>query len=312
MIRQIIMRRLVQLVAVCWGVGTLTYLLVKALPGDMAYRIAASRYGADGVDATAAELVRQELDLDAGGFSAYVDWLLALVKGDFGNSLVSGLPVIDSLASMLGHSVLLAVVGLVVSAAIAFPVGLMCAAWGGLWDKCSLVISTLVRATPIFVLGVISLIIFALELPWFPVAGAESAQYLVLPALTLGVSLAAVSNRIVCSSARTVFASPYYQFARTKGLSAWRTFFRHGVRNLAVPVVAFMGIQLVTVVEGMVMIESLFSWPGIGHGLAHAVFARDIPIIQGAALLMGALFVVLNLVVDVLCYLLDPRGEVVA
>ena len=93
-----------------------------------------------------------------------------------------------------------------------------------------------------------------------------------------------------------------------KGLSLWQTFRRHGARNIALPVVAFFGIQLVSMIEGIVMIESLFSWPGIGHGLAHAIFARDIPVIQGSALMMGILFVLLNTLVDIICLWIDPRG----
>ena len=130
-----------------------------------------------------------------------------------------------------------------------------------------------------------------------------------MPAFTLALSLAAVSNRIVSVEAKRVFSSAFFEFAQTKGLSAMQAFTQHGLRNIAVPVIAFFGVQLITVVEGVVMIESLFSWPGIGHGLAHAIFSRDIPVIQGAALMMGALFVLLNTVVDLTCYYLDPRGE---
>jgi peptide/nickel transport system permease protein len=118
-----------------------------------------------------------------------------------------------------------------------------------------------------------------------------------------------VSNRVVRNSTYEVLHSAYFEFARVKGLTARQTFVRHGIRNMAVPVVAFMGIQLVGLIEGIVMVESLFSWPGIGHGLAHAIFSRDIPMIQGAALTLGLLFVLLNTAVDLLCHWLDPRGN---
>jgi len=306
--RALLIKRCLQLLAVSWGVGTLTFLLMWALPGDMAYRIAAGRYGQDAVDSQAAELVRSELGLDQSAWSAYWQWLLDLLQWNLGESLVSGMPVAGELWHMLGHSVLLAFVGIVLAAIIAIPLGLAAAYWRGWLDRFTLALSITIRALPIFVIGLLAIVIFALELNWLPVAGFGTPAHLVLPALTLAISLAAVSNRVVTVEAKRVFSAPFYEFAQTKGLSTWQAFVHHGLRNIAVPLIAFFGVQLITVIEGVVMIESLFSWPGIGHGLAHAIFARDIPVIQGAALMMGALFVVLNTVVDLACYYLDPRG----
>ncbi len=305
---QLLFKRLLQLLGVAWGVSTLTFLLMRSLPGDMAYRIAAGRYGMDAVDTTSADLVRAELGLDQGPFRAYLQWFSDLLTGNLGNSLVSGMPVVDELWHMLSHSFYLAMAGVVLSMLIAVPLGVATAWWGGWFDRLMLTLSTLMRALPVFVTGLLVIILFALELQWFPVAGFGSVSHLVLPAIALGLSLAAVSNRVVHNEARKVMQSPFFEFARTKGLSNWQVLYRHGVRNLAVPVVAFMGIQLIMLVEGVVMIESLFSWPGVGHGLAHAIFARDIPVIQGAALMMGILFVLLNTAVDIACYCLDPRG----
>lgn len=292
-----------------WGVGTLTFVLMRSLPGDMAYRIAASRYGQDNVDSAAAELVRQELNLDQGWFSSYVSWLVDLLQLNLGNSLVSGLPVSEAVVHQLGHSLLLAGFGIALSVLLALPLGVWSANKGGLVNSLAVWFSTFTRAMPVFVLGLLMILIFAISWKWLPVAGFGTWQHLVLPSLTLAISLAAVSNRVVHSSVRNVLRSPFYTFSRVKGLSESQTFFRHGIRNMAVPIVAFVGIQLVSVIEGIVMIESLFSWPGVGHGLAHAIFARDIPVIQGCALTMGILFVLLNSIIDVLCYWIDPRGQ---
>lgn len=307
-VRFLLMKRLLQLVAVSWGVGTLTFILMRALPGDMAYRIAASRYGMDAVDTQAADMVREELGLDQNGWNAYWQWLGDLIQWNLGKSLVSGQPVTESLWHMLGHSLLLAFSGMALAALIAIPLGLASARYGGWLNRITLMLSTGMRALPVFVIGLLAVLVFALELNWLPVAGFGTPAHLVLPALTLGLSLAAISNRVIHTEAMRVFNASFYEFAQTKGLSSWRSFLRHGVRNMAVPVVAFFGVQLITVVEGVVMIESLFSWPGIGHGLAHAIFARDIPLIQGAAMMMGTLFVVLNTLVDLTCHWLDPRG----
>lgn len=306
--RQLLLKRLLQLLAVSWGVGTLTFILMRALPGDMAYRIAASRYGMDAVDTRAAELVRAELGLDQSVWAAYGPWLSELLQWNLGRSLVSGQPVAEALWHMLGHSLLLALAGMLLAACLAIPLGLASALRGGWLDRLALLISTALRAVPVYVIGLLAVLVFALELNWLPVAGFGTPAHLVLPALTLALSLAALSNRVVHTEARRVLHAPFYEFARTKGLSGWQAFRHHGARNIAAPVVAFFGVQLILVIEGVVMIESLFSWPGIGHGLAHAIFARDIPLIQGTALVLGALFVALNTLVDIACQLLDPRG----
>ncbi|MGB2078414.1 MAG: ABC transporter permease [Vibrio sp.] len=301
-------KRLLQLIFVAWGVGTVTFVMMRSLPGDMAYRIAASRYGQDNVTAAAAELVRQELQLDQAWWVSYDQWFVDLLQFNLGTSLVSGLPVVDMVKHQLGHSIMLAFCGIFIACLIAIPLGVFVAKSGKRFEKIALWCSTAIRAVPVFMIGLVLILLFAIELPLFPVAGFGSWQYLVLPSVTLGLSLAAVSNRVVTQSSRKVLGSPFYQFAQVKGLSEKSTFYRHGVRNIAVPVVAFVGIQLVSVIEGIVMIESLFSWPGIGHGLAHAIFARDIPVIQGSALMMGVLFVLLNTLIDLLCYWIDPRG----
>lgn len=307
--KKIFFPRLFQLFSVIWGVGTLTFILMRALPGDMAYRIAASRYGQDNVSSAAADLVRQELHLDQGLFVAYFSWLKELVQGNLGRSLVSDEPVWQILQHMLGHSLLLALVALLLSFFIAVPLGLLGATFGKKVDQSIVVFSTAVRAMPVFVVGLVFILLFSIHWNWLPVAGFGTPAHIVLPALSLALTLAAISNRVVRNAAINTFQASFYRFAQVKGLSSKRTFMRHGIRHIALPVVAFLGIQLVGMIEGIVMIESLFSWPGIGHGLAHAIFARDIPVIQGAALLMGILFVVLNTLVDLICYRLDPRAR---
>lgn len=305
-----LMRRLIQAFMVAWGVGTLTFILMRSLPGDMAYRIAAGRYGQDNVSASAAELVRAELGLEKPALQAYLHWLMDLLQLNLGNSLITGAPVITEIQHQLSHSLLLAVTAIAVAALLALPLGILTGfRAGGRLDKLVMVISSAFRAQPVFVVGLILILLFSVNWQWFPVAGFGSLYHLVLPSLALALCLAAVSNRVVRNSTQRVVNSPFYLFSRVKGLPAMDTFMRHGLRNLSVPVIAYMGIQLVGLIEGIVMIESLFSWPGVGHGLAHAIFSRDIPMIQGTALMMGLIFVILNALVDVACYLADPRGR---
>lgn len=304
----LIIKRLVQLVLVVWSVGTLTFMLMRSLPGDMAYRIAASRYGYDQTNAAAAEAVRAELGLDGSWWQAYADWFVDLLQLNLGNSLVSGAPVWAEITHQFGHTLSLALVALIISVLVAPPIGLYLAQKpNGLGDRISLVLSVFVRSLPIFIVGIVLIMLFAVKLKWLPAAGYGTWQHFILPALTLATGLIAVSVRVSRHAMVAVLAADYYQYAAHKGLSRLQNFYRHGLRNVAIPIIAYHSVQLIYLIEGVVVVESLFAWPGSGHALVHAIIARDIPVIQGTALVMGALFVVLNLCVDMLNALIDPR-----
>lgn len=306
----LILRRLGQAAFVVWSVGTISFVLMRLLPGDVAFRIAAGRYGYDNVNLAAADMVSQELGLDRPGWQIYLEWLFDLARFNLGESLVSGHPVTEELAHLLSHSVWLALAAMVIAAVIAIPIGIVAGIKADGWfDRLSLLASVILRSQPVFVIGLILVLIFSLYLQVLPVAGFGGPNFLILPAVSLALAMGAVSSRVARNSAVKVINSAFFTFSQIKGLSYRQTFMRHGLRNLALPVVTFMGIQLVGLIEGIVMIESLFSWPGIGHGLAHAIFSRDVPMIQGAALALGLIFVGLNLLVDLACYAIDPRGR---
>ncbi|EHL97463.1 ABC transporter, permease protein [Acetobacteraceae bacterium AT-5844] len=300
--------RAAQAVLVALLVGTACFLMVRVLPGDMAYRIAASRFGYDMVDSAAAEAVRQELGLDRPWFIQLGAWFADLARFDLGTSLASGEEVVDALAVQLGHTLLLSVSALALSLLIGPPLGALAGLrQGGWWDGALLALSAALRAVPAFVIGVALMIWLAVEWEWLPAGGVGGWREVVLPALTLALGLAAASSRVARDAVGAVVASPFFGFARMKGLGDAAAFRRHGVRNAAIPVVAYLGLQLVVLIEGMVVVESLFAWPGIGHALVHAVLGRDIPMVQGTALVMGLLFVTLNALTDLACWLLDPR-----
>ncbi|MDH2272680.1 ABC transporter permease [Moraxella porci] len=303
--------RLIQLLLVIWSVGTLTFILMRSLPGDMAYRIAASRYGYDQVTASSANQVRAELGLDLPWYEQYVAWFGDLLRLDLGNSLVSGESVWHELAHQFGHTLSLAFVALIISLIIAPPIGVLAALRpDGVFDRFTLFIATILRSAPAFITGVLLITIFAVQLKWLPAIGYGKQIHYILPALTLALGLSAVSIRVSRNAAVTVLDSAFYEFAKLKGLSSWQAFRRHGVRNIAIPIVAYHGVQLIYLIEGVVIVESLFAWPGIGHALVHAIIARDIPMIQGSALVMGGLFVMLNAILDVINRYIDPRYEI--
>ena len=305
---RVVLHRLWQALLVALMVGTLTFFLMRLLPGDVAFRIAASRYGYDLVNAAAAEAVRAELGLDRPLLLALAAWWGDLVQLNLGTSLVSGEPVLHELAHELGHTLQLSLVALMLSALLGVPLGMLAGRRpGGVLDRTTLTLAVLLRALPPFVLGLVLILVLAVQLSALPAAGPGEHGNLVLPALTLALPMAALSCRVARNAMVNVASSAYFAFALTKGLTDRQALLRHGLRNVGVPVVAYLGVQMVMLVEGVVVVETLFAWPGIGHALVHAIFGRDVPMIQGAALAMGLLFVLFNALVDVACQAIDPR-----
>lgn len=298
-----------QAVIVAVIVGVVSFVMMQALPGDAAYRIAAGRYGYDMMDSAAAEAVRQELGLDQPLSVQLWSWLKTLAQFDLGKSAVYGTPVADEIAVQLKYSLMLAAGAVVASLLIALPVGIAAGLRpGGVIDRLSLGMSIFLRAIPAFALGIVLVLVFAVQLKLFPVAGFQGIENLVLPSFTLGIGLAAVSNRVIRDAVSDAMSADWQLFARTKGLSSRLTLTRHVLRNAALPVVAYVGVQLAYLIEGVVIVETVFAWPGIGHALVHAIFGRDIAMVQGTALTLGLLYVVLNLLVDLACRGIDPRG----
>jgi peptide/nickel transport system permease protein len=305
---RILTRRVLQALLVALAVGTLSFFMVHTLPGDMAFRVAAGRYGPDGVTIAASEAVRSELGLDQPMLQALMGWWERLLQFDLGRSFINGKPVWDQLMYQLGYTVELALAATALGVLIGLPLGLAASLKPGGWiDRTSLTLSVALRSLPPFLLGVLLVILFSLQLRMLPAAGFIEPINIVLPALTLALGLAAPLSRVARDALVAARATSFYSYGRTKGLSETDVLMRHGMRNAAGPVVAYLGVQLAFLIEGVVVIEMLFSWPGIGHALVHAIFGRDVPIIQGVTLIVSLGFVLLNTLVDLAGLLIDPR-----
>lgn len=290
-------------------IGAATFAMMRSLPGDAAYRIAAGRYGYDNVDSAAADAVREELGIGGPALPAFINWLGDLLRFDFGTSLVTGQPVIEEIGHQLGASLSLAAVAVLLSLLIGPPLGILAGLKpGGALDRALLVMSTGLKAVPQFLMALILILILAVQLRWLPAAGHGEARYFILPALALALGLAAVNARIARDAMARIGAMPFYSFAQWKGLTPRQTLFRHGLRNVSVPLLTYLGLQFVTLVEGVVVVESIFGWPGIGHALVHAIFSRDVPMVQGTALVLGLSFVLVNALIDLAAQRIDPRG----
>ncbi|MBT0568950.1 ABC transporter permease [Curvibacter sp. CHRR-16] len=303
-----VLRMGVQAACVALAVGVLTFWMTKALPGDAAFRIAASRYGYDMVDAAAAQSVRAQLGLDQPIWMQQWRWLLDLLQLHLGNSMVSGEPVWDELQHLMGHTTVLALVAwlLALVLALCISVGLAAARMQRLARALQCVWLPL-RTTPVFLTGLLLMLVLGVHAQWLPVAGHGGVEYWVLPASTLALVLLPGFVQVMQHALQQRIASDAFLFSLIKGLPHGRAVWRHAVPDMVLRSLTYAGMQLVLLVEGVVVVESLFAWPGIGHALVHAVIARDTPMIQGTALVMGLLFVLTNAVFDALSHGLDPR-----
>jgi peptide/nickel transport system permease protein len=308
MIWHALIARVGQAILVAWAIATLSFSFMHVLPGDIALRIAAARTGEDRLTQELADRIRREEGLDRPLPEQYGRWLLRLVSGDLGRSLVSRKPVVDEIAYHASFTLGLGFVGWLLSYVIAVPLGLLAGFRPGGWvDRSTQGFSVLLAATPTFLLGIALISAFALSISWLPPAGHRSASHMVLPCLTLALGLSAYSVRVVRIAVADVRSAFYLTYGEVRGLSPSEAFLRHGVRNAAIPVVTFMALQLAFVIDGFIVIETLFAYPGLGDLLVKSLLARDIPVVTGAGMLIGLMYAVANLAADLVCYGLDPR-----
>jgi peptide/nickel transport system permease protein len=307
-VARIIVRRLVQALLVSLMVSTLSFFMMRALPGDGAMRVAAARYGHDLVTVRAADAVRAELKLDRPVASALIAWWGDVLRLNLGTSAVTAAPVVDEVSHQLGYTIRLALASMGVALLFGLSLGVLCGLWpGSVFDQTWRVVAAAIRAVPPFILGLLLILAFSGEMAALPAAGTMDSTRLVLPAITLAVGLTAGLIRVTRDALKSVTETGYFAFARTKGLSLGQAPIRHAVRNAAAPVTAYVSVQLAFLIEGVVAGETLFAWPGIGHALVHAIYARDVPMIQGTVMAMALLFVGLSALADFAILAIDLR-----
>jgi peptide/nickel transport system permease protein len=305
---RVLRQRAVQAVSVALLVSTACFAIVQALPGDIAHRIAAGRYGYDLVTTATAEAVRSELGLDRPAWLQLVDWWADVARFDLGRSVVTGGSVAEEVAhfawgtfQLAGAALALALVAGVAAGAVA-ELGR-----GGLVDRATTLWVSVSRSLPPFLLGLGLILVFSVHLRVLPAVGHGTGTSLVLPAVTLAVGLSGLFARVTRDAVAQVRQSQHVAFAATKGLSDRVVFVRHVARNAGVTLVSYVGAQALILIEGVVVVEVLFAWDGLGHAVVHAVFWRDVPVLQATALSLALVVVAINTVVDLLSLALDPR-----
>ena len=296
-------RRLVMLVPVLLGVSLAVFLMLHLTPGDPARMVA-------GMDATPAQVeeVRHLLGLDRPLAEQYLRYVGRLLQGDAGRSLSTNNRVFAELWPRYLATVELATAAMAVAVVFGLAIGIVSATRQYSWlDNLLSVLALLGLSTPAFWLGLMLILVFSLELRWLPTAGRGGLSHLVLPAVTLGTFAMATVARMTRASMLDVLGQEYIQTARAKGLRARVVLLRHGLKNAMIPVLTVIGLQSGQLIGGAVLTETVFAWPGIGRFLVDAIKTRDFPIVQGGVLLTAVTFVLVNLAVDLLYSVVDPR-----
>ena len=304
-------RRLLATLPVMLMVAVVVFAMLRLTPGDPAAILA-------GDDATQAQLeqVRRGMGLDQPIPTQFVSWMGQLLRGDLGVSLLSGTPVREMIGIRMGPTLALALCTIVLTILVAVPLGVVAAARRGKrLDRAIMTLSVLGFSVPTFVIAYLLIYLFSMKMGWFPVQGYKPmaqgfwpfAQRLVLPSLALSGIYIALVARITRSSVIEVMGEDFIRTARAKGAEERTILLRHALRNAAVSIVTIIGIGVASLITGVVVTESVFNLPGLGRLVVEAVLARDYPVIQGLILLFSFTYILINLFVDVLYTVFDPR-----
>jgi len=306
-----IAKRCVSLVPVVFIVSVVVFALLRLSPGDPALVIAG-----DHADAATVARVRASLGLDQPLVTQFFLWIQALFRGDLGTSVFSNMPVTDLILQRIEPTASLAVTTLIFTIAVAVPLGTIAGATAGSWlDRVLMFISVIGFSLPVFVLGYVLIYVFSLQLRLLPVQGFISIRdnaglffsTVALPTVALGLAYLALIARITRASVLEMMGEDFIRTARAKGVKERIVVTRHALRNAAIPILTVIGIGVALLISGVVVIEIVFNIPGVGRLVVDAILKRDYPVIQGVILVFSAVYVLVNLLIDIGYAFLDPR-----
>jgi len=296
-------RRLLLTVPTLAGVLAVSFLLLNVLPGDPIAEIAGER-----ADSATIARLRAELRLDDPLPVQFAHYAWGAVRGDLGRSFVTDRPIARDLAERFPKTVQLALAAMLIAATCGIALGVVAAIRpGGIPDRLAMLLAYLGVSFPVYWVGLLLILLFAVTLGWLPASGSGTLAALVLPALTLGMRSIAVLARMTRGAMRDVLNSDYIRTARAKGLAVGAVVGRHALRNALIPVITVLGLDVGSYLTGSLLTETIFSWPGVGRYVLSAISKRDLPAIQGSILFLSVVFVLVNLVTDVLYAKADPR-----
>lgn len=306
-----LIRRVLSVIPVLFLVSIFVFLLLRLTPGDPAAIIA----GDNATPETLAR-IREAMGLNEPLLTQYIKWMGGILQGDFGRSLISGVPVLDMVAGRIGPSISLAVMTIIITILVAIPMGVIAAWKHRSWvDHLVMSFSVLGFSVPVFLVGYVLLLIFSVKLAWLPPQGYRPLtdglgaffERAILPSLTLASIYIALIARMTRAAMLDVLNEDYIRTACAKGVGDRRLLFVHALKNAAVPIVTIVGAGFALLISGVVVTETIFNIPGIGRLTVDAVLARDYPVIQALILLTATLYVAVNLLIDLSYPLFDPR-----
>lgn len=329
----LLISRLVQLIPVLFGVSLLVFMIMHITPGDPV-ELMMSQAGS--VTEEEVQAIRAEYGLDKPIYTQYYSFVTRAVRGDLGTSFVHRRPVLDVIAERVPATVELTLLALIVSLLIAIPLGVLSAVkHTSILDKAASVIALFGVSMPGFWLGIVLIIVFGAQLGWFPTSGrlsdyvmletrtgyyvldsiltgntealANALRHLLLPAITLGAALTAISTRLTRSSMLDVVRQDFVTYAKAKGMPSIVVTVKHALRNALIPTVTLAAVQVGVLLSGNMIVETVFGWPGIGSLAVNAINARNYPLVQGVVLIYAVSYVFLNLLADILYTYLNPR-----
>ncbi len=298
-----IARRLLLAIPTLAGVLIVTFLLLYVAPGDPVMQMVGER-----ADSATIARLRAELRLDDPLAVQFGHYAGGVVRGDLGRSYTTGRPIIQDLVERFPNTLLLAGAAMLLASVIGISLGIFSARRPGGWlDRASLGIAYVGISFPVYWVGLLLILLFAVTLRWLPPSGFGGIEYLILPALALGSRSIAFLARVTRSSMLETLGSDFVRTARAKGLRERTVVMRHALRNALIPVITVLGLDFGYYLTGSILTETIFSWPGIGRYVVNAIGRRDLPAIQGAVLFLSLVFVMVNLVTDLAYAKVDPR-----
>jgi peptide/nickel transport system permease protein len=286
-----------------WAAGSLIFFLVHTIPGDPLISMLGKMPRSEDV-----RRLQRALKLNRPLVEQYVHFIKKMLFLDLGESIIDRKPVVSAIMKYFPNTAILAFTAMILAILIAFPLGILAALKkNSIWYALSMIFSAVGLAIPGFLLGILLIILFSVQLKFLPISGSGGFEFLILPTVTLAISLSAFLTRMIHTAVAGELRQPYVLLAQSKGLSEFHIFSRHVLKNAMIPIITIIGLQVGALLSGTIVIESVFSWPGIGTLLITAIRQRDFPMIQGVALFLAALYLLLNLLIDLSYPFINPR-----
>ena len=301
-----IVRRILQTIPVLFGVIVITFILMYMVPGDPVVSMVGERY-----DEETIHKLRKELHLDDSLPMQFVHYVSNVLRGDFGKSFITGGPVSEELLIKFPNTLILAVASMIIAIITGLTMGIVSSLKPqSILDKITMFFALAGISAPVFWVGLMLILFIGVFLQWLPPTGFGGIEYIILPAITLGLRSAAYLARLTRATMLDVLNQDYIRTARMKRLPEWKVILKHGFPNILIPIITVIGTDFGSYLSGAVLTESIFGWPGIGRYALEAILKRDFPVIQGTVLFMALMFILANLIVDIFYGIVDPRMRI--